>query len=75
VKLIGRQDGNVYNEWEAYAQSKTALILFAHSLARFLGPKGVYSFSLHPGCKSPSPLVQLSKGNYQNLPKLNSYQE
>ncbi|KAE9377298.1 NAD(P)-binding protein [Stipitochalara longipes BDJ] len=46
---VNFQDGKVYNEWEAYAQSKTALILFSHALARKLGPRGLHAFSLHPG--------------------------
>ncbi|KAL2807724.1 hypothetical protein BJX63DRAFT_436776 [Aspergillus granulosus] len=38
-----------YNRWQAYGQTKTANMLMAISLAEKLGPKGLLSFSLHPG--------------------------
>ena len=38
-----------YNKFAAYAQSKTANILFAYALAEKLGEKGVVSFSADPG--------------------------
>jgi NAD(P)-dependent dehydrogenase (short-subunit alcohol dehydrogenase family) len=43
------QDGKVYDRWAAYGQSKSANILFSNALAEKLGPKGLKSFSLHPG--------------------------
>lgn len=43
------QDGKVYDEWDAYGQSKTANVLFSKALAQKLGPKGLKAFSLHPG--------------------------
>jgi NAD(P)-dependent dehydrogenase (short-subunit alcohol dehydrogenase family) len=43
------QDGKVYDQWEAYGQSKTANILFSYALAKKLGLKGLKAFSLHPG--------------------------
>ncbi|MCJ1359178.1 MAG: hypothetical protein MMC33_009178 [Icmadophila ericetorum] len=44
------REGETYNKWYAYGQSKTANILMAISLAEKLGPKqGLLSFSLHPG--------------------------
>lgn len=43
------QDGETYNKWRAYGQSKTANMLFSISLAEKLGSKGLQSFSLHPG--------------------------
>ncbi|EGN99803.1 hypothetical protein SERLA73DRAFT_52897 [Serpula lacrymans var. lacrymans S7.3] len=43
------EDGKVYNEWEAYGQSKTANILFSVALAKKLKNKGIFSYSLHPG--------------------------
>jgi NAD(P)-dependent dehydrogenase (short-subunit alcohol dehydrogenase family) len=46
---VNFQDGKVYEQWEAYGQSKTANILFARSLAEKLGPKGLRAYSLHPG--------------------------
>ncbi|KAI9370069.1 hypothetical protein BJX61DRAFT_535956 [Aspergillus egyptiacus] len=43
------QNGETYNRWSAYGQSKTANILMAVSLAERLGPKGLQAYSLHPG--------------------------
>ena len=43
------QDGKAYHKWRAYGQSKTANILFSVELAERLGPKGLKSFSVHPG--------------------------
>jgi NAD(P)-dependent dehydrogenase (short-subunit alcohol dehydrogenase family) len=43
------QDGKVYDQWEAYGQSKTANILFSYALAKMLGSKGLRAYSLHPG--------------------------
>jgi NAD(P)-dependent dehydrogenase (short-subunit alcohol dehydrogenase family) len=58
-------DGKAYNPWEGYAQSKMANILFTESLAEKLGPKGVFSYSLHPGCMllwPPSPQTTSDSG-------------
>ncbi|MGZ4705293.1 MAG: SDR family NAD(P)-dependent oxidoreductase, partial [Acidimicrobiales bacterium] len=38
-----------YSPWVAYGQSKTANALFARELARRGGPRGLLSFSVHPG--------------------------
>ena len=43
------QDGKVYDRWDAYAQSKTANVLFTKYLAQKLAPKGILAFTLHPG--------------------------
>ncbi|KAL2811479.1 hypothetical protein BJX63DRAFT_422323 [Aspergillus granulosus] len=43
------REGETYNRWSAYGQSKTANILMAVSLAEKLGPKGLLAYSLHPG--------------------------
>jgi NAD(P)-dependent dehydrogenase (short-subunit alcohol dehydrogenase family) len=43
------QDGEVYDAWEAYGQSKTAVLLFSKSLAEKLGARGLRAYSLHPG--------------------------
>jgi len=48
----GFEGGKVYNPWEAYGQSKSALVLFSHALATKLRPHGGFAFSLHPGCTS-----------------------
>ncbi|CAG5169106.1 uncharacterized protein ALTATR162_LOCUS7000 [Alternaria atra] len=45
----GFKNGEVYNQWEAYGQSKTANILFSKGLAARLGERGVRAYSLHPG--------------------------
>ncbi|KAE9370833.1 putative retinol dehydrogenase 12 [Stipitochalara longipes BDJ] len=45
----GFSDGETYNPILAYAQSKTANILFSVELSRRLGERGVQSFALHPG--------------------------
>ncbi|EXK81120.1 oxidoreductase [Fusarium oxysporum f. sp. raphani 54005] len=42
-------NGERYNKWSAYGQSKTANMLFAISLAEKLGSRGLQAFSLHPG--------------------------
>lgn len=42
-------NGATYNTWEAYAQSKTANILFSVALAKKLAKRGVKSYSVHPG--------------------------
>ncbi|KAG0649771.1 Short-chain dehydrogenase TIC chloroplastic [Hyphodiscus hymeniophilus] len=46
---VNFEDGKVYQPWEAYGQSKSALILFSHALATRLKKHGGFSFSLHPG--------------------------
>lgn len=46
---IGFQNGEAYQEWEAYGQAKTANILFSVALNQKLGKRGVKSFALHPG--------------------------
>ncbi|KAF5241660.1 hypothetical protein SNK03_011758 [Fusarium graminearum] len=42
-------NGDLYNRWNAYGQSKTANMLFAISLAEKLGSRGLQAYSLHPG--------------------------
>ena len=46
---MGQQEGKLYNKWRAYGQGKTANVLFATSLAKQLGGKGLTAVSLHPG--------------------------
>ncbi|RDW81433.1 putative short-chain dehydrogenase [Aspergillus mulundensis] len=43
------QNGETYNRWTAYGQSKTANMLMALSLAEKLRSKGLLAYSLHPG--------------------------
>ncbi|KAM0318847.1 hypothetical protein ACHAPQ_010540 [Fusarium lateritium] len=42
-------NGELYDKWAAYGQSKTAVSLTALALAEKLGPKGLLSFSVCPG--------------------------
>jgi len=42
-------DRTPYNKYRAYAQAKTANILFARELDRRLAGRGVHAYSLHPG--------------------------
>lgn len=51
------KDGAEYSPWYAYAQSKTANILFTHALADKLKSKGVSSFALNPGLILESKLM------------------
>ncbi|KAL8965046.1 MAG: hypothetical protein Q9197_006697 [Variospora fuerteventurae] len=51
------QDGETYNPWYAYGQSKTANILFAHSLAEKLAKKGAQAYAIHPGLVTSSNLM------------------
>lgn len=63
------KDGAEYNPWVAYAQGKTANILFAQALARKLKSKGVYAFALNPGLILESKLmVDISQVRHFLLP-------
>ncbi|PMD36474.1 NAD(P)-binding protein [Hyaloscypha variabilis F] len=42
-------EGDDYHMWGAYAQSKTANVLFSAALAEKLKSKGIQSYSVHPG--------------------------
>ncbi|RBR11839.1 hypothetical protein FVER53590_09676 [Fusarium verticillioides] len=42
-------DGELYDQWTAYGQSKTGNMLFSISLAQKLGSRGLQSYSVHPG--------------------------
>jgi len=46
---VGFSDGEFYDRWRAYGQSKTANILMAAALAERLGKRGLTAVSLHPG--------------------------
>ncbi|SPO04403.1 probable short-chain dehydrogenase [Cephalotrichum gorgonifer] len=55
-------NGESYNKWTAYGQSKSANMLFALSLAEKLGPKlNLHAFSLHPG------VIMTNLGNHLDL--------
>jgi len=65
---VGSSNGEKYDRWEAYGQSKTANILFSRELAR----RGVLSFSLHPG----SIITNLSdSAPMEDLIKFGAYNE
>jgi NAD(P)-dependent dehydrogenase (short-subunit alcohol dehydrogenase family) len=50
--MMQGKDGQPYNGFISYGQSKTANILFSLGLnERFLN-KGIVSYAVHPGCKS-----------------------
>lgn len=51
------KNGAEYNAWLAYAQSKTANILFTAALADKLKSKGILSFALNPGLIFESKLM------------------
>lgn len=42
-------NGKEYDGWSAYGQSKTANILFSVELAKRLGGRGIFAYSVHPG--------------------------
>ncbi|GJN67814.1 WW domain-containing oxidoreductase [Purpureocillium lilacinum] len=46
---INFDNGDMYDKWAAYGQSKTANILLAISLANKLGKRGLQAHSVHPG--------------------------
>jgi NAD(P)-dependent dehydrogenase (short-subunit alcohol dehydrogenase family) len=43
------QKGETYEKFLAYAQSKSANLLFCHALAHKLGSKNIRSFGVDPG--------------------------
>jgi NAD(P)-dependent dehydrogenase (short-subunit alcohol dehydrogenase family) len=59
VSSVGHKSGDInwddinweqnYNKWLAYAQSKTANILFAKQLNKLYTSEGIQAYSLHPG--------------------------
>jgi len=46
---VGFQNGEAYDQWQAYGQSKTANILFSVYLAAKIPSKEITTLSLHPG--------------------------
>ncbi|KAF9005106.1 hypothetical protein BDQ17DRAFT_1325273 [Cyathus striatus] len=46
---INFKDGEAYNKWLGYGQSKSANILFSKGLNKRFEKKGIQSFSVHPG--------------------------
>jgi NAD(P)-dependent dehydrogenase (short-subunit alcohol dehydrogenase family) len=66
------QDGKTYNRWIAYAQSKTANMLFSVSLAQKLAKHGLVSVSLHPGVIQTKLSRDLSMENFSELSKFSN---
>ncbi|KYK56173.1 short-chain dehydrogenase [Drechmeria coniospora] len=65
-------NGETYNKWYAYGQSKTANMLFAISLAEKLGRRGLQAYSVHPGVILGTGLgVHLDLSDDGDLPQLN----
>ena len=50
-RLLVVQDGATYDPWLGYSQAKISNIVFSRALARKLKSRGIFSYSLHPGCK------------------------
>ncbi|ORX64168.1 NAD(P)-binding protein [Basidiobolus meristosporus CBS 931.73] len=57
----GFSDGRTYEKWQAYGQSKTAIILFTKELSNRYKSKGLVAFSLHPG------VISTNLANHLNL--------
>ncbi|PWY84276.1 short-chain dehydrogenase [Aspergillus eucalypticola CBS 122712] len=58
-------EGENYDPWLAYGQSKSANMLFSMSLAQKLGSKGLTSVSLHPGTIE----TNLARGDWDEMYK------
>ncbi|KIM96113.1 hypothetical protein OIDMADRAFT_44862 [Oidiodendron maius Zn] len=67
-------DGNTYNNWVAYGQSKSANMLFSVSLAHKLGKQGLVSVSLHPGVIQTQLGRDVSMDDFQELGQLDRKQ-
>lgn len=52
--MFAKETEDRYNGTIAYAQSKTANILFTKSLQEYLGKRGISPYSLHPGSTNHS---------------------
>ncbi|KAL9107384.1 MAG: hypothetical protein Q9187_008435, partial [Circinaria calcarea] len=63
-------DGESYNPWVAYGQTKTANLLFSQALAVKLGSKGLLSFSLHPGVVATNLPTGLTNEDFASLNEL-----
>ncbi|KAJ5720038.1 hypothetical protein N7493_006916 [Penicillium malachiteum] len=61
------KDGQYYNRWYAYGQSKSANMLFSVALAERLAKKGLISVSLHPGSIFTNLSSHLGKDAWEEL--------
>ncbi|KAH7068000.1 WW domain-containing oxidoreductase [Paraphoma chrysanthemicola] len=66
----GFTDGQEYDKWRAYGQAKTANNLYAWSLAENLGPKGLESYSLHPGGIMTNLVKHIDMQSGDDVPKM-----
>lgn len=64
---VPMQDGESYNPWVAYGQTKTANLLFSQALAARLGSKGLLSFALHPGVIATNLPTGLTNEDFASL--------
>ncbi|KAJ7245425.1 NAD-P-binding protein [Mycena rebaudengoi] len=62
----GFQDGKCYDKWEAYGQSKTAVILYGIELAERYKNKLVV-FSVHPGSAQTNLDESMTKEDYEKF--------
>jgi NAD(P)-dependent dehydrogenase (short-subunit alcohol dehydrogenase family) len=63
-------NGEKYDQWEGYGQSKTANILFSRALAQKLGPKGLHAYSVHPGTTFGTSLLSSEVDVARDIPTL-----
>ncbi|KAL4901588.1 hypothetical protein BDW74DRAFT_71352 [Aspergillus multicolor] len=63
-------DGETYHHLTAYAQSKTANILFTRGLAKRFGGKGLTAFAAHPGYIPDTSLVSHTTLNPAELDRV-----
>ena len=63
-------DGESYNQWVAYGQSKTANLLFARALAARLARHGLLAYSLHPGVAKTNLSGGLGLADFEGLTAL-----
>ncbi|KAJ5731634.1 short-chain dehydrogenase [Penicillium malachiteum] len=61
------KDGQYYNRWYAYGQSKSANMLFSVALAARLAKKGLICVSLHPGSVFTNLSSHLDKDAWEEL--------
>ena len=68
------QEGESYNMWQAYGQSKTANSLMAISLAEMLGAKhNLTSLTLHPGVVNSNLFAQVPLSAIQSMSMIHIY--
>ncbi|KAM0153672.1 hypothetical protein ACHAPG_006936 [Botrytis cinerea] len=58
IEDINFKDGETYNPWIAYGQTKTAMLLFNLALDKRLNQKGITALICHPGEAAPAFIVE-----------------